>query len=399
VRRAGADILIAVKWATRAARSRANSPNGALDRPIGVNASIVGDRPTGLGIYALNLISGLAALGERLTVYTSRPDLVRAASATVRPITRAVRPERGALGHLGRLAWAQTALRWHVRQDRARVLLNLTPEGLLASRTKQVTVVHDVLPLRYPEEYPRQQYYFRHYVPRVLRASQAVVVSSESTRCDLVRFYGLPERMLHVVLCGYDERRFSPDLAAVTTAAPTPYALFIGNVMPHKNLLRLVDAFAAVAARVPARLVIRGSGRRQNVRDLTERIEGLGLGERVDWQPYATDAELIALYRGARMLLLPSLYEGFGLPALEAMASGTPVITSNVSSLPEVVGDAALCVDPHDTVGLAAAMERVFMDDGLAGELRARGLARAKCFSWERTAAGVRAVLLAVTSD
>jgi glycosyltransferase involved in cell wall biosynthesis len=369
-----------------------------MSASIAVNASIVGERPTGLGIYALSLITALDALGVRLTVYTSRPDLVRAPGARVRGLTTVVRPERGASGHLARLAWAQTALRWHLHRAGTRVLLNLTPEGLLASRVKQVTVVHDVLPLRYPDEYPRQQYYFRHYVPRVLRASQAVVVSSESTRRDLVRFYGLREDTLHVVLCGYDENRFVPDPG---TPGPErePYALFVGNVMPHKNLLRLVEAFAAVAARVPARLVIRGSGRRGNVRALAAKIEALRLGDRVDWQPYAGDGELVTLYRKARMLVLPSLYEGLGLPALEAMACGTPVITSSVSSLPEVVGDAALCVDPGDTSRLAAGMERVFTDDVLASELRARGLARARRFSWQRTAAGVRAVLQAVAGE
>ena len=266
------------------------------------------------------------------------------------------------------------------------------PEGLLASPVPQVTVVYDVLPLHYPEEYPRQQYYFRHYVPAVLAASRRIIVCSESTRRDIRHFYPrvAPER-LQVVALGYDVRRFAP--AAPAAKAAPPYALYIGNVMPHKNLVRVVEAFATLRSRVDARLVIRGSGRRRNVEMLRARIDALGLGGHVDWAPYAEAAALPDLYRRARVLLLPSLYEGFGLTALEAMACGTPVITSNVSSLPEVVGEAAVLVDPRDTAGLAEAMARVFTDDALAGDLTIRGLSRAKLFSWETTGRVVQAAL------
>src|SRR5439155_17905973 len=165
-------------------------------------------------------------------------------------------------GHLARLVWIETALRWHVRRARPAVLLNLMPEGLLASPVPQVTMVHDVLPLHYPEEYPRQQYYFRHYVPGVLAASRRVMISSESTRRDIENFYPrIPAERVSVVPLGYDTRRFTPG-AAPPPSVP-PYALYLGNVIPHKNLGRLVDAFAAQRARPDARLVIRGWGRRR----------------------------------------------------------------------------------------------------------------------------------------
>jgi glycosyltransferase involved in cell wall biosynthesis len=162
--------------------------------------------------------------------------------------------------------------------------------------------------------------------------------------------------------------------------------------MPHKNLIRLVEAFAAT--KVPSsRLVICGWGRHPCVQALQTRIAALELGSRVDWHPYVSDAELLRLYRGARMLLLPSLYEGFGLTALEAMACGTPVIAGNLSSLPELVGDAAVMVDPTDPGGIADAIDRLFADDCLVAELSARGLARSRLFPWERTAATLRTVL------
>jgi hypothetical protein len=130
----------------------------AIDGPIAINAAIVGQRPTGLGFYALHLISRLAALGERLVVFTSRPDLIVGPGTLVQRVSPAMRPERGAWGHLRRLLWVQTGLRARVRRANPRVLLNLMPEGLLAPGLPQVTTVHDMLPLLYPSEYPRQQY-------------------------------------------------------------------------------------------------------------------------------------------------------------------------------------------------------------------------------------------------
>ena len=359
---------------------------------IAVNAAILGDRPTGLGLYALHLIRALDTLGEPLVVYTSRPELIGAPGARVEHVPAALRPERGAVGHLARLVWTQTGLRRRVARTRPRLLLNLMPEGVLRTRVPQVTVVHDLLPLRYPAEYPRQQYYFRYYVPAVLRQSRAVIVSSESTRCDLLELYRLPPETLRVVLLGHDEARFTP--AATSAPAPDdPYALFVGNVMPHKNLLRLVEAFSNATAGIAGRLVVRGWGRASHVRALQERITAMRLDGRVDWRPYAEDAELPDLYRRARMLVLPSLYEGFGLTALEAMACGTPVVVSDRASLPEVVGDAGILVDPDDRAALAAAIRRVFTDDAFAHIHAARGLARARLFSWEKTARGVQSIL------
>jgi glycosyltransferase involved in cell wall biosynthesis len=155
-----------------------------------------------------------------------------------------------------------------------------------------------------------------------------------------------------------------------------------------------VEAFALVARRLPVRLVLRGSGRPRHVRALRERIAALGLEARVDWRPYAADEELLTLHRGARALVLPSLHEGFGLTALEAMACGTPVVAAGVSSIPEVVGEAAVLVDPLDPESIAAGLGQILTEDSLCKDLRERGLERARHFSWEATA---RAVQQAVT--
>jgi glycosyltransferase involved in cell wall biosynthesis len=356
---------------------------------IAVNAALVGDGATGLAACTINIVQALDRLGERLILFTSRPDVFPNVRAKVLSVPPALQLDRGAVGHVLRLAWTQSVLRARLRGAGADVLLNPMPEGLLlASPVPQVTIVHDLIPLRYQREYPRQQLYFRHYVPRVLRRSRAIVAVSESTSRDLGQFYGLAPAAIRIVPMGHDPQRFSPGPPTTNS----PYALYVGNVMPHKNLIRLVEAFADTKLGC-RRLVICGSGRRPHVQALQERIVGLGLESRVDWRPYVSDTELVGLYRGARMLMLPSLYEGFGLTALEAMACGTPVIAANLSSLPELVDDAALLVDPTDPGAIADAASRLFTDDRLVAELSARGLARARLFSWERTAATLRAVL------
>jgi glycosyltransferase involved in cell wall biosynthesis len=274
------------------------------------------------------------------------------------------------------------------------MILNTVPEGILGSPIPQVTIVHDLLPLIYPPEYPRQQYYFRFLVRRILQESRIVVADSDNTRRDIIQNYGLPAEKVRVIHPGYDSsvyfrNGFDP------SAAPhaEPYFLYVGNLLPHKNLLRLLDALAILRRRQPCRLIIRGEGRPAYVRALRERVETLGLSDVVTFLGYTTEASLRDLYSRAVCLVLPSLGEGFGLPVLEAMACGTPVVTSNASSLPEVAGDAALLVDPHDAVALVDAVHRVLTDRGLREDLRRRGFERATLFTWRRAAERISRVL------
>jgi glycosyltransferase involved in cell wall biosynthesis len=263
------------------------------------------------------------------------------------------------------------------------------PEGPIRGSLDQVTVVHDLLPLLFPEEYPRQQHYFRHLVPRVLRRSRVVVADSESTRQEVIRRCALPAAQVRVVYPGFDPERFHGAGVIPPRVAELPYLLYVGNLLPHKNLLRLVEAFAVVRRQCPSRLVIRGAGRPAYARALAARIEALGLSDAVAFVDYADIDALRELYARAACLVYPSLAEGFGLPVLEAMASGTPVVTSNVSSLPEVAGGAALTADPYDVAALAEAIGAVLTRAALREELRERGLQRARQFSWEQTAVAI----------
>lgn len=340
---------------------------------IAVNATVLAERPTGLGVYATGLIDALRERGEAL-------DVIRLPSPR---------------GHAARIAWLQVVLPLRLARSRPRALLNVVPEGPLRSPVPQVTVVHDLIPLFYPapSRFPRAHLYFRYVAPLLLRASRTVVADSEATKRDVVGHYGIAAERIAVVYPGYDRARFRR--AARPSAPADAYLLYVGNVAPHKNLGRLIDAFARVATRSSARLVIRGWGRPWHVEPVRRRIEEAGIGARVDWRPYEDAATLPDLYRGARALVLPSLYEGFGLTALEAMACGTPVVAARAASIPEVVGDAAVLVDPLDVDGLTAGMAELLAAGARADELRERGLARAELFSWERTARGVAEVIRA----
>jgi glycosyltransferase involved in cell wall biosynthesis len=361
---------------------------------IAINASIVGGNPTGLGIYSINLIRSLDRIRDDFIVYSSSPEAFRGLRAQIRRVPTAVRPDFGMRGHLVRILWLQSMFRIDVRRVGLQALLNTVPEGIMSLAIPQVTVIHDLLPLRFPPEYPRQQYYFRHFVPRVLRASCMVVTDSESTSRDVVDHYGVRPTKIRVVYPGYDPAVFSRKGDGRSPCeSGEPYFLYVGNLLPHKNLLRLLDAIAMVRRRRPCRLVIRGEGRPAHVRALRDRVETLGLGNTVTFLGYADERFLRSLYTGAICFVLPSLVEGFGLTLLEAMACGTPVVAASGSSLPEVAGDAALMVDPYDAVSLAEAMHRVLTDESLQKELRQRGLKRADSFSWRSTAETISALL------
>ena len=362
-------------------------------RGVGINASIVGESPTGLGLYAINLIRALDHLRDGLRVYTSCPEAVPNLRAQVQRVIPLVRPEGGLAGHFMRLLWVQTALRLRTRVAGVEVLLNTVPEAILGAGVPQVTVVHDLLPLFFPAEYPRQQYYFRSLVPRVLRHSRLIVADSESTRRDIVRSYGIPRENVRVVYPGYDPDSYAIGEKEPCGALDGSYLLYVGNLLPHKNLLSLLDALAILRRRHRARLIIRGDGQPAYAQAVRQRVETLGLGDAVSFQGYAAEGDLRNLYARAACLVLPSLHEGFGLPVLEAMACGTPVITSSSSSLPEVGGDAAVRVDPLDTIDLSDAMHRVLTDRELREDLRERGLKWVRAFSWRRTAEQISQLL------
>jgi glycosyltransferase involved in cell wall biosynthesis len=270
------------------------------------------------------------------------------------------------------------------------------PPARLGTRT--VLTVHDLSFARSPETTPpRLVGYLNQVVPRSVHRADRVLAVSEATRQDVIALYGAPPEKVTVVYNGVDAR-FRPIEDADRQRAirerygigEAPYILAVGAVHARKNYPRLIEAVHRLG-RPELRLVIAG-GRGHPRGPVHTRIAELGLAERVVFAGFVGDEDLPALYSAARVVAFPSIYEGFGLPALEGMACGTPVVTSNTSSLPEIVGDAGLLVDPYDVEALANALARALDDEGLRSSLVEKGLHRARRFTWAEAARQVRAV-------
>lgn len=335
---------------------------------IAINGRFLSQRVTGVERYAREVIARGAIAASMVTP------------------RRAI---RGVRGHL----WEQSVLPARVGRD---LLWSPCNTGPLAV-ARQVVTIHDCAFYDQPEGFSRKFAAWYHWlVPRLARRIRRIITVSNFSKSRLVDYCRVPERKIAVIPQGVDER-FHPqseDAIANTRAAlglPEQYVLFVGNLVPRKNLLRLLAAWNLVSAQFPAlKLVLAGAS------DQLFADAGLGqLPASVRAAGYVADEHLPALYCGAMAFAYPSLYEGFGLPVLEAMACGVPVLTSNTTSLPEVAGDAALLVDPYSEEAIAQGLRQLLGDGLLRDELAARGLARAASFTWERTARATCEVLQA----
>jgi len=265
------------------------------------------------------------------------------------------------------------------------------PLALVRGAARVVTV-HDAFPYTCARTSTTLDWLIYHaWLPRALPAADAVITDSMQSREDIVKHLRVtPERVTVVPLAA--DRRFRPvnpaTVASVLQAhgVAQPYILYVGALESRKNLPRLLEAYAQLRQwSTKWRLVIVGA-RKWKFSPIFETVQRLGLEPHVTFTGYVADEHLPALYAGADLFAFPSLYEGFGLPVLEAMACGTPVVTSNTSSLPEVAGDAAILVDPNSVGQIAEAMRSVLSQPTLAAELIEKGPARSGLFTWERTA-------------
>ena len=267
---------------------------------------------------------------------------------------------------------------------------------------RSVVTIHDCIHLRFPQYLPNRlgYAYARAALWTATHRANRVLTVSEASKRDILRYFTVPETKIDVIYNAIDER-FSVEPPAEEVARVReryqlegPVVLYAGNIKPHKNLERLIEAFHILRARGgfdQVRLLIIGD-EISKYATLRRTVHRYKLHKHVRFFGFVSDETLAVLYRLASVFVFPSLYEGFGLPPLEAMASGTPVITSNVSSLPEVVGDAALLIDPYEPDAIADAMARVLSDSDLRRDLRARGLERVRHFSWERSIRRVREI-------
>jgi glycosyltransferase involved in cell wall biosynthesis len=364
---------------------------------IGIDYTAAVRQRAGIGRYTRELVSALLALEGASE--SSRQYVVFAATGGLKPETWNLKPGPGVRLRTVPLTDDWLARLWHRLRLPIPVEIITGPLDVFYSpdfvlpptrrATRTLLTVHDLSFLYCPEAFvPALRRYLERVVPRSIARADRVLADSAHTRSDIVSLLGISPDKVEVLYSGVDAR-FRPEgearerewLQARYGIGDQPYVLSVGTLQPRKNYIRLIRAFANLKPETS--LVIAG-GRGWLYEDIFSEAERHG--DRVRILGFVDEADLPALYRSAALFAFPSLYEGFGLPVLEAMACGVPVVCSNASSLPEVAGEAGLLVDPLDTDGLAEAMRRVLEDSGLRREMIARGVAQAARFTWERAA-------------
>jgi glycosyltransferase involved in cell wall biosynthesis len=358
----------------------------------------------GIGTYIRNLVEQLARIDHDTEyVLLCRPEdhgRLKALGRNFRPV-----PETARNYSFGEQARIPIALR------REGVDLFHAPHYVLPPliHCRSVVTIHDCIHLMFPQYLPgRAAYaYARASIWMATRRANRILTVSETSKSDILRRFNVPADKITVVYNAIDERlRATPSPEDVERVKARfqlkdPFALYVGNIKPHKNLERLIDAFDRLrheAGFETLKLVIIGDQltRYQGLRRAVHRHK---LYKHVRFFGFVPLETLAVLYRLAGVFVFPSLYEGFGLPPLEALASGTPVVTSNASSLPEVVGDAAVLVDPYDPDSIADGMRKVLTDSDLRASLREKGLAKANEYSWTRSVEQIHQVYQDVLAE
>lgn len=369
----------------------------------GINAQLIslseGYRNAGVGQYLYQLVRHLAPAPpvQRLTAFVgpAAPPAALPRRPGLRYRPTALPTERPA----ARILWEQLALPGLLRRAGVDLLHSPVNVAPLAAGVPSVLTIHDLSFLRYPRTFSAAQRRYQAALTGLsARRARLVLTDSEHTRRDVMALWRVAPGRVRTVYPGVTEV-FRPQPAGRVAAfrarqgLPARYFLHVGTLQPRKNLERLIDAFALFKRRsgLPHALVLVG-GKGWLYEGLLARARGADVEGSVHIGGYAAAADLPLWYAAAEALVFPSLYEGFGFPLVEAMACGTPVLSSTASCLPEVAGEAGLLFDPFDRAAMAAAMGQVAGDADLREELRRHGLARAARFTWAATA---RAVLAA----
>jgi glycosyltransferase involved in cell wall biosynthesis len=368
-----------------------------------LDARYIARRQSGVGTYAQRLIGGLATIDAR-----NRYTCIVAADGPGLPVVQdnvtAWKTRVSFEDHLRGDLWLLVYLPLRLRKVGTDVYHGpavFLPHVKLGYRT--VVTIHDLVSFLFPETVPRKYSLYMRLMTRLAtRSADRIIAVSEATKADLVRMLNVPPARI-VVIHEAVGPEFARPLAPGTVTAVaaryglrSPYCLFVGNLEPRKNLPGLIEAFAEVRRRLarsarPPQLVLAGT-RAWLHAGIFRAVEAHGLGGDVVFMDYVPIADLPALYAGATCFVFPSLYEGFGLPVLEAMAAGAPVVAARAGSIPEVAGDAALLVDTRVSGELATALETLLTDAPLRERLAARGRARAAQFAWETVARQTLAV-------
>lgn len=365
---------------------------------IGIDARLLYN-PTGIGRYTRSLFfeytrrhyfspNQLILFADRATFIEQQPlcekNILKNISLVVSPCQR-------------RILWTNWYLPPLLRQHNIDVYHGVCNFELPIRKVcRYVVTIHDLVPLFFPELVPKKHLlFFRMFMKRVAHTADLIITDSEHSKRDIVQYLKTPPDKIRVIYLGFDQHyqrvQDQNRIAQVLTryGVRQPYLLFVGVIEPKKNLERLVEAYTLLqtASTIPkeTQLVIAGGEGWLSER-LHRNVQDSGLTQQILFPGFIPDDHLPALYSGAEAFVFPSIYEGFGLPVLEAMSCGVPVVTANVSSLPEIVGKAGIVVDPYQPEAIAQGIARVLSDRQLQEQMREKGYRQAQKFSWQRTA-------------
>lgn len=342
---------------------------------IGIDAGSASGASTGIGCYTRNLIEYVEKTGEA--------EFLR------------FLPGKDDLNTIERIKWENFGLPAKVKKEEIDLLHVPGFAGpLLKGRNKTVTTVHDLIGMIYPDNLGKiSRFYWQRWLPGCVKNSDMIIADSENTKRDIINLLGVSSEKIEVILLAADER-FKPIIDTEALGAvrekyelPDEFILGVGTIEPRKNLISLIEAYSEHLNenKTGIKLVLVGK-KAWGMSSVEKRAKELGVEDDVIFTGYIDDEDLPSIYNLAEFFVYPSHYEGFGLPVLEALSCGTPVITSNVSSLPEVAGEAAVYVSPDDVRGLKGSLLELEENKALREELSGKALERAKLFSWKDTA-------------
>lgn len=351
-----------------------------------INGTILDERPTGLGVYVKNVVSKLKEKDENFTVFCP----INIEGVDVVKTTEKLKTSYKKKGGLVRFLWTQFVLPFKVGKND--IVYHPFQYLSLFSRTKQIITIHDFIPLYYPEVAKHQYYYYKFIMPILLKKAYKVICISENTKNDVLKFYNIDSDKLVKIYNGYDRELFNinnvrEDILEKYNIT-RPYFISVGAGYSHKNLETALNAFSKIVNKFDSEFVIVGKDSNYILK-LKELVKKLHIEKQVKFIGYVPDEDLPTLYNKSKAFVYPTLYEGFGLPILEAMACETVVLTANNSSLPEVYGDAALDFDAKDEKEIVNKMKLVLTDSKLREKLIELSKKQIAKFTWDNTAEGV----------
>jgi glycosyltransferase involved in cell wall biosynthesis len=353
---------------------------------IGINATFLNEKPTGVGVFTKEVCQRLCALNKDTRIFTSVP-IEPLREPCIQRTPEFVKGSLHIRNNFNRFIYTNTVLPLVTKKMGIDILFCPIVEYPFIPLSPLIVMVHDLHPMYFPAEFGLSAQHFKFSLRLLPMLVRRIIVPSHFVKGELLKAISIESERVDVIPPGYDAARFKPMSDSMkmdfleTRGIKRPFVLFVGNLFPYKNVKVLIEAFTAIKDRIPHSLVIIGR------KELS--AEPLGEDRRIHYLDYIRNHELPAFYSCADLLVHPSLIEGFGMTILEAMACGTPVVSSDRGSLPEAAGEAGILFDPEDSGKLSEIILEVIHNEKLRRDMVERGFGNARKYSWEKTAEGI----------